>query len=240
MVINLKKVSFVFPCLNEEEGLKMIIPEVYNVSTKNNLDFEIVIADNGSTDKSVEVAEKAAEELNIENKIKIIKEPVKGFGAACKSGLNNASGDILILSDCDGSYEYSDKNINNLLNKIDEGYDMVVGDRFSGKIEKAAMPFLNRYIGNPVLSNITKVLFGIKINDTQSGLRAIRRSLYEKINIESNEFQFLTEMTIKMNRLGAKFANTDINYRVRKGETKMTKFNSGLSNILLNIKFFIK
>lgn len=240
MLKNSQKISFVFPCLNEEKGLSIVITEVYQVSSRNDIDFEIILADNGSTDNSIKVAQEVSHKLNIEDKIKIISEPIRGFGAACKAGLNYASGDILILSDCDGSYEYSDENINNLLKKINEGYDMVVGNRFSGKIEKEAMPFLNRYIGNPILSGLTKLLFRIKIKDTQSGLRAIKRDLYKKINIESNEFQFLTEMTIKMHKLGARFTDIDINYRIRKGKTKMTKFSGGLSNIILNLKFFIK
>lgn len=232
------KISFVFPCLNEEKGLKIVIPEVIKVSNENNLNYEIVIADNGSTDSSKKTAIEVAKEFGIEDKLIIIDEKIRGFGAACKAGLKAASGDILILSDCDGSYEYSNENINNLLNKIEEGYDMVVGNRFSGHIEKRAMPFINRFIGNPILTILTKILFNIKIKDTQSGLRAIKRSVYQNLNINANEFQFLTEMTIKMSRNKARFSNTEINYRIRKGKTKMTRFSGGLSNVILNIKYF--
>ncbi len=239
-MINKNKISFVFPCLNEEDGLKIVIPEVYNVCIKNNFNYEIIIVDNGSVDNSKKIINELSQKYNINNKVILIDEKIKGFGSACKTGLNIASGEIIILSDCDGSYEYSDKNINNLLNKINEGYGMVVGNRFSGEMEKQSMPFLNRYVGNPILTGLTRILFGIKIKDTQSGLRAIKTEDLKKLKIESNEFQFLTEMTIKMLKNKVKFANTDINYRIRKGESKMTKFNSGLSNIILNLKYFLK
>lgn len=234
-----QKISFVFPCYNEEKGVKIVIPEVVRVARENNLDYEIVIADNNSTDNSISYAHDTADELGIRDKLVVISEKTKGFGAACKAGLNSATGDILILSDCDGSYEYSSHNINNLLDKINEGYDMVVGNRFSGKMEKEAMPFVNRYIGNPILTTLTKVLFDIQIKDTQSGLRAIRASEFKKLNIIANEFQFLTEMTIKMAKNKVKFADTEINYRTRVGETKMTRFSGGITNIWLNIKYFI-
>jgi glycosyltransferase involved in cell wall biosynthesis len=229
MSTNSTKISFILPCLNEEKGLRLVIPEIVFIAGKNNLNYEIVLADNNSTDDSINTAISLAKNLNIESRLNIVTEKIQGYGSVYRTGFNNAKGDIFIMADSDGTYDFN--NINNFLKKIDEGYDMVIGNRFSGKMEKKSMPFVNRYIGNPILSGLVRVIFGIKIKDIHSGMRCIKRDTYHKLNLKTNGMEFASEMIIRAAKNKIKITEVDINYRLRSGNSKLKKIRDGLRHL---------
>ena len=132
---------------------------------ENDLAGEVIIADNGSTDGSQEIARK----LNA----RVVNVPAKGYGSALKGGIEAAKGTYIIMGDADDSYDFS--NLNPFIKKLRNGYDLVMGNRFQGGIESGAMPFLHRYLGNPVLTGIGKLLFGSPCNDFHCGLRGFRK-----------------------------------------------------------------
>ena len=117
MSTNSTKISFILPCLNEEKGLRLVIPEIVFIAGKNNLNYEIVLADNNSTDDSINTAISLAKNLNIESRLNIVTEKIQGYGSVYRTGFNNAKGDIFIMADSDGTYDFN--NINNFLKKID-------------------------------------------------------------------------------------------------------------------------
>ncbi|HUF80439.1 MAG TPA: glycosyltransferase family 2 protein, partial [Burkholderiales bacterium] len=145
---------------------------------------EVVVADNGSTDRSVDVARAAG--------ARVVFQPVRGYGAALQKGIEAARGRVIVMGDADDSYDWS--SIGPFIRKIDEGYDLVVGNRFRGGILPGAMPFLHRYLGNPVLSAITRLAFGVKLGDVHCGLRAFTRSAFDRMGADSAGMEFATEM----------------------------------------------
>jgi glycosyltransferase involved in cell wall biosynthesis len=159
------ELSIVMPCLNEEETLAICISKAQHFLSLNNVYGEIIIADNGSTDNSIAIAKK----LNAT--VVHIKE--KGYGNALKGGFNAAKGTYIIMADADDSYDF--ESLMPFLEKLRDGYDLVMGNRFKGGIKKGAMPFLHRYLGNPVLSFIGRLFFKIKIGDFHCGLRGFSK-----------------------------------------------------------------
>lgn len=181
------ELSIVMPCLNEAETLAVCIKKVQLFFKANDINGEIVIADNGSIDGSIAIAEN----LNA----KVVHAAQKGYGSALKTGIEAASGTYIIMGDADDSYDFS--NLMPYLNKLRDGFDLVMGNRFKGGIEKDAMPFLHKYLGNPVLSFIGKLFFKIKINDFHCGLRGFSKAAYQKMNLKTSGMEFASEMVVK-------------------------------------------
>ncbi|WP_430466598.1 glycosyltransferase family 2 protein [Winogradskyella ouciana] len=181
------ELSIVMPCLNEAETLATCIKKVQLFFKANDINGEIVIADNGSTDGSIAIAE----DLNA----KVIHAAQKGYGSALKTGIEAASGTYIIMGDADDSYDFS--NLMPFLKELRNGFDLVMGNRFKGGIEKDAMPFLHKYLGNPVLSFIGKLFFKIKINDFHCGLRGFSKAAYNKMNLKTSGMEFASEMVVK-------------------------------------------
>ena len=181
------ELSVVMPCLNEAETLDICIKKAKSFFEANHITGEIVIADNGSTDGSIAIAES----LNA----KVVHAAQKGYGSALKTGINAASGTYIIMGDADDSYDFG--NLMPFLENLRAGYDLVMGNRFKGGIEKDAMPFLHKYLGNPVLSFIGKLFFKIKINDFHCGLRGFSKSAYHKMNLKTSGMEFASEMVVK-------------------------------------------
>lgn len=153
----------------------------------NNIDGEVLIVDNGSIDSSKEIARV----LNA----RVIEEEKKGYGAALIKGIKEAKGKYVIMGDSDGSYDFYE--IGEIYNKLIEGYDLVVGNRFIRKMEKGAMPFINKYIGNPILSFIGRKLFPCKAKDFHCGLRGFNKDKILKLNLNTLGMEFASEMIIK-------------------------------------------
>ena len=181
------ELSVVMPCLNEAETLEICIRKAQGFFEKEGIHGEVVIADNGSTDGSQEIASK----LNA----RVIAVKEKGYGNALKGGINAAHGDYVMMGDADDSYDFS--NMMLYVDKLREGYDLVMGNRFKGGIKKGAMPFLHKYLGNPVLSFIGRLFFNIKIGDFHCGLRGFSKVAYEKMELRTTGMEFASEMVVK-------------------------------------------
>ena len=156
--------SIVLPCLNEENTIGRCIDKIQAFFKTTPYSFEIVVADNGSTDRSQEIART--------KQARIVLEPIKGYGNALKKGIENCYGKYIIMGDADDSYNFLE--LHDFIKRLEEGYDMVIGNRFAGGIHHQAMPWLHRYIGNPILSSIARILFKNNIKDYHCGLRAFR------------------------------------------------------------------
>ncbi len=181
------EVSIIMPCLNEELTIKPCIDKALEWLDKNNISGEIVIGDNGSTDKSKNIA--------IEAGAIVIDVAHKGYGSACYSAAKASHGKFIIMGDADGSYDFS--SLQPFLEKLREGYDLVMGDRFTGGIEQDAMPWKNKYIGNPVLSLIGKIIYRVPINDFHCGLRAFSRDAFTRMDLRTSGMEYASEIVIK-------------------------------------------
>ncbi|MCD2260102.1 glycosyltransferase family 2 protein [Psychroserpens sp. XSD401] len=175
------------PCLNEEETLATCISKAQSFLQTNQVIGEIIIADNGSTDNSIAIATK--------HQVKIVHIEEKGYGNALKGGIKAAQGSYVIMADADDSYDF--ENLMPFLEKLREGYDLVMGNRFKGGIKKGAMPFLHKYLGNPVLSFIGKLFFKIKIGDFHCGLRGFSNAAFYKMDLKTTGMEFASEMIVK-------------------------------------------
>ncbi len=184
---NALEVSIIMPCLNEAETLETCIRKAQWFIAENDLAGEVIIADNGSNDGSQEIARR----LNA----RVIDIPVKGYGSALKGGIAAARGKYIIMGDADDSYDFS--NLNPFVKKLRNGYDLVMGNRFQGGIESGAMPFLHRYLGNPVLTGIGKLLFGSPCNDFHCGLRGFRKDAISNLDLQTTGMEFASEMVVK-------------------------------------------
>lgn len=181
------QLSIIIPCLNEAETLALCIQKAKQFLFKNNIEGEIIVSDNGSTDGSQQIA--------LVNGAIVENAPNKGYGNALKNGIKHAKGKYLIMGDADDSYDFS--NLNAFLDKLKNGADLVMGNRFKGGIKPGAMPFLHRYLGNPVLSFIGKLFFKVSIGDFHCGLRGFSKEAALKMNLQSSGMEFASEMVVK-------------------------------------------
>lgn len=179
--------SVVMPCLNEAETLATCIHKAREWFCKRKVNGEIIIADNGSTDGSEVIALKLGARL--------ISVATKGYGSAIMGGIAAAKGKYIIVGDADDSYDFSD--LDSFFNKLHEGYDLVIGNRFKGQIKKGAMPFLNKYLGNPLLSWIGRLFFHTPCSDLHCGLRGFRKDIVMKLDLHSTGMEFASEMIVK-------------------------------------------
>jgi glycosyltransferase involved in cell wall biosynthesis len=196
--------TVVMPCLNEERTLAECIREAQIGAEVSGKQVEIIVADNGSSDRSVEIAQ----ELNC----RVINVNVKGYGAALDAGIRAASSNFVVMGDSDLSYNFTDAP--RFLAELEKGFDVVIGNRFAGGIETGAMPWHHRYIGNPVLSRIGRLFFRIPISDFHCGLRAVRVSKYLQAAPTTTGMEFATEMIARFANVGANF--TEIPIKLRK------------------------
>lgn len=182
------------PCLNEAETLAICVEKAKRFLDVNDIDGEIIVADNGSTDGSQEIAIKAG--------ARVVAVTQKGYGSALMGGIEAAQGEYVIMGDADDSYDFS--NLQGFVSALDEGYDLVMGNRFKGGIMRGAMPFLHRYLGNPVLSGIARLFFKSDIGDFHCGLRAFRRDAILALNLQTTGMEFASEMIVKATMKGLK------------------------------------
>lgn len=189
-----KGISIVMPCLNEEQTLGICIEKALKSIKESGLDGEVIIADNGSTDSSKEIA--------IGLGARVVPVERKGYGAALQGGIAAANYKYIIMGDADDSYNFLE--IQGFIDKLDEGYDLVMGNRFAGGIEPGAMPFSHKYIGNPVLSGLGRIFFKTSIRDFHCGLRAFRKESIDKLNLSTPGMEFASEMVVKSVLFGLK------------------------------------
>lgn len=188
------KLSIVMPCLNEAETVETCIIKANRFLKAHNIDGEVIVADNGSTDGSQELAQKAG--------AIVVHVPEKGYGNALIGGIEASKADYIIMGDADNSYDFSD--LSAFLNALDTGFDLVMGNRFTGGIKSGAMPFLHRYLGNPVLSWLGRLFFNNKVGDFHCGLRGFRREAIMSLNLQTTGMEFASEMIVKASLYGLK------------------------------------
>ncbi len=181
------EVSIIMPCLNESETLSVCIRKAKDFIQSNKINGEIVIGDNGSTDGSQQIA--------IQEGAILVNISEKGYGAALLGAINSSKGKYIIMGDSDDSYDF--KHLMLFIEKLREGYDLVMGNRFKGGINKGAMPFMHRYFGNPVLSFIGRRFFNIPIGDFHCGLRGFNRTSILSIGLMTSGMEFASEMVVK-------------------------------------------
>lgn len=184
--------TVVIPCLNEETTIGLCVQKALDCVRNHNINAEIVVSDNGSSDKSVQIVEN----FNLPN-VRVVHCCEKGYGNALKAGFSSANGKYILMGDADDTYDMS--KIHEFYEKVvsDENISMVIGSRFRGKIEKGAMPFLHKYLGNPVITMLINVLFGVGITDSQCGMRLFKKSDFEKINFTSEGMEFASDIIIE-------------------------------------------
>ena len=187
-------ISIVMPCLNEAETLAVCIRKALAAITASGVSGEIIIADNGSTDGSLQIA--ATEGA------RIVNVHIRGYGAALFAGFEAAHGKYILMADADDSYDFS--HLPRFLAALDAGADLVVGNRFQGGIKPGAMPLLHRYLGNPVLSYLGRLLFRIPVGDFHCGIRAFRKDAFLRMNLRTTGMEFASEMIVKSSLLGQK------------------------------------
>ena len=189
-------VTAVMPCLNEERTLGLCIAKVQRAFDEMGIAGEVVVADNGSADRSVEIAEALG--------ARIVHERRKGYGSALLAGISAARGSIVVMADADDSYDWA--ALGDYVRKVEEGYDLVMGNRFKGGIEPGAMSPLHRYLGNPVLSTLARVMYRIPIADFHCGMRAFTREAFDRMNVRTPGMEFATEMVVNASHAGLRIA----------------------------------
>jgi glycosyltransferase involved in cell wall biosynthesis len=181
------ELSIVMPCLNEAETLASCIVKAQRYLDRSGVSGEILIGDNGSTDGSQEIAANLG--------ARVVHVPVRGYGAALYGAISEARGRYCIMGDSDDSYDF--EHLDCFIQKLREGYDVVMGNRFKGGIKPGAMPWKNRYIGNPILSFIGKIFFRIDEGDFHCGIRGFSKAAFEKMDLRTTGMEFASEMVIK-------------------------------------------
>jgi len=181
------ELTILMPCLNEAETLEVCIKKSLVFLEKHNLDGEVLVADNGSTDGSREIARKCG--------ARVVEIPERGYGAALIGGCNAAYGKYVIMGDADDSYDFS--NLTPFLERLRCGDDLVMGNRFQGGIEKGAMPPLHQYLGNPVLSGLGRIFFKCPIRDFHCGLRGYNTRRMRELGLHTTGMEYASEMVVQ-------------------------------------------
>jgi len=190
------KLTILMPCLNESETLGSCIAKANTWAAGANIEYEVLIADNGSTDGSQKIAKSMG--------ARVINVPERGYGAALYHGCVAAKGKYIIMGDSDDSYDFGKLDL--FIKKLDEGFDLVMGNRFLGGIAPNAMPWKNRYIGNPILTWVGKVLFSCPSSDFHCGLRGFSKNAFMLMDLRTTGMEFASEMVIKASLFNMRIA----------------------------------
>jgi glycosyltransferase involved in cell wall biosynthesis len=190
------EVSIVMPCLNESQTVGACVVQAVQTLENSDLRGEVIVADNGSTDGSKELArEKGARVVEVQR---------RGYGAALAGGIAAAQGRYVIMGDCDMSYDFG--HTPRIVQKLRQGHDLVMGNRFEGGIAPGAMPFLHKYLGNPVLSALGRLFFGAPVHDFHCGLRGFDREAILELDLRTTGMEFASEMVVKATLHGLRIA----------------------------------
>jgi hypothetical protein len=210
-------ISVVMPCLNEEASVGTCVAWAIEGIARTGLRGEVIVADNGSTDRSVAVARAAG--------ARVVDQPQRGYGNAYLKGFAAARGRFIVMGDSDATYDF--RELDRFIAKLQEGYDYVLGDRFGGEMAKGAMPWTHRYLGNPVLTGVLNIFFGLKSSDAHSGMRAFTRESLERMELCCEGMEFASEIVIKAARAELRVAEVPIDYGQRAGDSKLKSLRDG-------------
>jgi glycosyltransferase involved in cell wall biosynthesis len=194
------EVSILLPCRNEEVTIKDCLKEADSALREASVMGELVVVDNGSTDRSAQIARQAG--------ARVIRCEIPGYGAALDCGIHAAKGQYILMLDADGSYDPVGLPL--FLKRLRDGDDMVIGNRFLGGIQPGAMPWKNRYLGNPVLSFLGRWMFGLSLGDFHCGIRAFRREAILKLGLQGLGMEYATEMIVRAGLTGLRIGEVPV------------------------------
>jgi glycosyltransferase involved in cell wall biosynthesis len=209
-------VSVVIPCLNEAASIERCVTRAREALEGQGWRGEVIVADNGSEDGSAEIAKSAG--------ALVVFEPRRGYGSAYLAGFAAATGEYIVMADADLTYDFGD--IPRFVEELDGGADLVMGDRMKG-IQPGAMPWLHRYVGNPVLTGILNLFFRIGVRDAHCGMRAVRREVLPRLDLRTTGMEFASEMVIRAGKARLDIAEIPIHYHPREGDSKLSSFRDG-------------
>ncbi|NJE45941.1 glycosyltransferase family 2 protein [Thermococcus sp. GR7] len=221
------EVTVVLPTRNEERAISIMLPRIRGVLERLEVPYEIIVVDK-SVDKTPEIAEQLG--------AKVIKQEGIGYGDAYLTGFKHADGKFIIMMDPDGSYDPED--IPNILKPLLEGEaDFVIGTRLRGKMDRGAMPWLHKYIGNPLLTKILNILFKAGISDAHCGMRAIRKDVLDQLPLKCRGMEFASEMVIEAAKKNLRIVEVPIRYHQRIGKSKLSSFKDGWRHLRLMLLY---
>jgi glycosyltransferase involved in cell wall biosynthesis len=197
---NQVEVSVVIPCLNEARSIGFCVDKAIAAFREAGIAGEVVVADNGSSDGSIEIAE--------QHSARVVHAKLKGYGSALRKGIEEARGEFIIMGDADGSHDFSE--VPRFVAKWREGYDFVIGNRLAGEIKSGAMSWHHRHIGTPVLSALLNLFFGAGVTDINCGMRGLTRELTRRVDFRTTGMEFASESLIKAAKAGARLAEVPI------------------------------
>ncbi|HEX3909326.1 MAG TPA: glycosyltransferase family 2 protein [Solirubrobacteraceae bacterium] len=209
-------VSVVIPCLNESENIELCVSAALQALREMGVPGEVVVADNNSEDDSARLAEKAGARVVVERR--------RGYGSAYLAGFAASRGRYIVMADADLTYDFNE--IPRFVAELDAGAEMVIGDRMDN-IQPGAMPWLHRYIGNPILTGLLNLFFRTGISDAHCGMRALRRDVLPRLDLRTTGMEFASEMVIRASKENLKIAEFPIEYHPRGGESKLSSFRDG-------------
>ena len=217
------ELTILIPCLNEEETIAICIEKAKEFLKTNKINGEVLIADNGSSDKSIEISKRlGATVINVKE---------RGYGAALIEGTKYAKGKYTIMGDADDSYNFLE--IKPFVEMLDNGYDLVVGNRYKGKIEKGAMKFWHRYLGTPLISYLGRKKYKIPVKDFNCGLRGYKTEKIGNLEYKTTGMEYATEMLIASKKAGLKIIEIPINFYKdkRKKASHLNTIKDGIKHI---------
>ena len=194
------EISIVIPCLNEARSVGACVQTALNALRNLGVSGEVIVADNGSTDGSIEIAR--------EHGARVVHAEVMGYGSALRTGIAGARGAFVILGDADGSHDFSE--IGRFVDKWREGYDFVMGNRLHSQLKDHAMSWHHRRLGTPLLTGILNLFFGVRVSDVNCGMRGMTRELAKQLDFRTNGMEFASESLIKAAKAGARIADVPI------------------------------
>jgi glycosyltransferase involved in cell wall biosynthesis len=210
-------VSVVIPALNEAESIEACVRRSIDTMEEHGIRGEVIVADNGSDDGTPELARAAG--------ARVINEQRKGYGSAYLAGFASAQGTYIVMGDADETYDF--REIARFIEPLEQGADLVMGSRLRGKIHPGAMPWLHRYVGNPVLTGVLNLFFRTGVSDAHCGMRAFRRDLLPRLDLRTTGMEFASEQVIRSSKLGLDIREIPIEYHPRTGESKLSSFSDG-------------
>jgi glycosyltransferase involved in cell wall biosynthesis len=209
-------VSVVIPCLNEEENIERCVTLAAEVLQEHGIPGEVVVADNASEDRSAELAAAAG--------ARVVHEPRRGYGSAYLAGFGAARGRYIVMADADLTYDF--REIPRFVEQLEQGAELVMGDRMDS-IQPGAMPWLHRYVGNPVLTGILNAFFRTGVSDAHCGMRALRRDVLPRLDLRTTGMEFASEMVIRASKEKLDIREFPIEYHPRGGQSKLSSFRDG-------------
>jgi glycosyltransferase involved in cell wall biosynthesis len=211
------EISIVLPCLNEAEAIGGCIDAIRATIAAQGLDAEILVVDNASTDDSARIARAHG--------ARVVTQPVRGYGNAYQKGFAEARGRYIVMADADNTYDFDE--ITSFVAPLQEGYDLVMGNRFAGRMAPGAMTWSHRYVGNPILSGMLNLFFHTGVRDAHCGMRAFTKDAYQRMHLRTGGMEFASEMVINAAKAGLRIAERPIAYHPRIGESKLHTLRDG-------------